>query len=221
MNGGDLVSRDFEFRQLLRAYRSGIISESTFECEVTSLESASANNIHNGDGFRAFGKTYRSERAAIVSFLDKVRAGEANGAEAFSAWAQACKTECIFTGIRMIAEREGYHSRIFGKRLAEVGGQPRAGQSEEGRKFTAMLASTEISDNQKLLRLTSTLGKPEDAIAPILEFAALIRDDLSTKEALRLFAEDELSTARWIWDSCAALNSTKEGDSAPVSANLH
>jgi hypothetical protein len=204
----------------MRAYRSGIISESTFEREVAALEGG-ATGLHSSDGagFTAFGKTYKSERAAIVSFLDKVRAGEANGAEAFNAWAKTCKTECIFTGIRMIAEREGYHSRIFGKRVAELGGEPRAGQTEEGRKFTAMLANPETPDNQKLLRLTSTLGKPEDAVAPIVEFAALIREDLSTKEALRLFAEDELSTAKWIWDSCAALNSGVS-DSTAASAPL-
>jgi len=213
------VSRDFEFRQLLRAYRSGIISESTFEREVGALEGgASPLQVSDGAGFRAFGKTYKSERAAIVSFLDKVRAGEANGGEAFAAWAKTCKTECIFTGIRMIAERESYHSRIFAKRLAELGGEPRAGQTEEGRRFTALLANPETPDNQKLLRLTSILGKPEDAIAPILEFAALIREDLSTKEALRLFAEDELSTAKWLWDSCAALNAPGAGDSTAAAA---
>ena len=57
----------------------------------------------------------------------------------------------------------------------------------------------------------------EDAIAPICEFAALLKEDLSTKEALRLFAEDELSTAKWLWDSCAALNAPKKESSASAS----
>lgn len=211
------MSRDFEFKQLLRAYRSGIISQATFESEMNCLE-ATAPTAHNGNGssggFKAFGRTYKSERDAVVSFLDKVRAGEAGGGEAFSAWAEVCKTDCIRTGIRIVAEREAYHSRVFAQRLSELGGEHRAMSSEEGRKFTAYLGNASIPDTEKLLQFTKRVGKPEDAIAPICEFAALLTEDLSTKEALRLFAEDELSTAKWLWDSCAALNAPKKEASA-------
>ncbi|HYL58707.1 MAG TPA: hypothetical protein VEU51_07540 [Candidatus Acidoferrales bacterium] len=212
------MSRDFEFKQLLRAYRSGIISQATFEGEMAWLESGTAPTSNgNGAGFKAFGRTYRSERAAVVSFLDKVRAGEANGGEAFSAWAEVCKTDCIRSGIRMVAEREAYHSRVFAQRLAELGGEARATTTEDGRKFTRYLGDPSIPDNEKLLQFTQRVGKPEDAIKPICEFANLLKDDLSTKEALRLFAEDELSTAKWLWDSCAALNAPKkEGASASM-----
>jgi hypothetical protein len=206
------MSRDFEFKQLLRAYRSGIISQATFEGEMAWLE-AGAPTTANGNGsggFKAFGRTYKSERAAVVSFLDKVRAGEANGGEAFAAWAEVCKTDCIRTGIRIIAEREAYHSRVFGQRLSELGGEQRAMSTEDGRKFCAYLGNPSIPDTEKLLRFTSRVGKPEDAIKPICEFAELLKEDLSTKEALRLFAEDELSTAKWLWDSCAALNAPKK-----------
>jgi hypothetical protein len=207
------MSYDFEFKQLLRAYRNGVISQSTFETELTRLEAgASTNGNGNGGGgsFKAFGRTYKSERAAVVSFLDKVRAGEANGGEAFSAWAEVCTTDCIRTGIRMVAEREAYHSRVFAQRLAELGGEARAMVTEAGRKATAYLGDPSIPDNEKLLDFTKRVGKPEDAIKPICEFAALLKEDLSTKEALRLFAEDELSTAKWIWDACAALNAPKQ-----------
>ena len=208
------MNRDFEFKQLLRAYRGGIISQSTFEAEMASLEAgASTTNGHgngNGSGFKAFGRTYKSERAAVVSFLDKVRVGEANGGEAFSAWAEVCTTDCIRTGIRIVAEREAYHSRVFAQRLAELGGETRAMVTDAGRKVTAYLGDPSIPDNEKLLDFTKRVGKPEDAIKPICEFAALLKEDLSTKEALRLFAEDELSTAKWIWDSCAALNAPKQ-----------
>jgi len=217
------MNRDFEFKQILRAYRSGIISESAFEAEMASLENGHTANGHgNGmgmGGFKAFGKTYKSERAAVISFLDKVRAGEANGGEAFARWAEVCKTDCIRTGIRIIAERESYHSRVFCQRLQELGGEMRAETTEEGRKFAAYLGNPSIPDNEKLLRFTATVGKPEDAIKPICEFQALLKDDLSTKEALRLFAEDELSTAKWLWDSCAALNAPKQNE-ASASASM-
>ncbi len=209
------MSRDFEFKQLLRAYRSGVITQSTFESEMAWLEGGTpTTNGNGGAGFKAFGRTYKSERAAIVSFLDKVRAGEANGGEAFAAWAEVCTTDCIRTGIRIVAEREAYHARIFAQRLAELGGETRAMATEDGRKFTAYLGNPSISDNEKLLRFTARVGKPEDVIKPICEFAELLKEDLSTKEALRLFAEDELSTAKWIWDSCAALNAPKQQASA-------
>jgi hypothetical protein len=204
------MSRDFEFKQLLRAYRSGIISQATFEGEMAWLEAGAPTTNGNGAGFKAFGRTYRSERAAVISFLDKVRAGEANGGEAFAAWAEVCKTDCIRSGIRMVAEREAYHSRVFAQRLAELGGDARAMTTEDGRKFTAYLGDPSIPDNEKLLQFTKRVGKPEEAIKPICEFANLLKEDVSTKEALRLFAEDELSTAKWLWDSCAALNAPRK-----------
>ncbi|MDO8433431.1 MAG: hypothetical protein Q7S58_13585 [Candidatus Binatus sp.] len=211
------MSRDFEFKQLLRAYRSGIISEATFEGEMKCLEGGEMTNGNGAGGFKAFGKTYGSERAAVISFLDKVRAGEANGGEAFDAWAKVCTTDCIRSGIRMVAEREAYHARIFGQRLMELGGEQRAGTTEDGRKFCAYLGNASIPDTEKLLKFTELVGKPEDAIKPICEFQASLKEDLGTKEALRLFAEDELSTAKWLWESCAILNGLKTDASATAS----
>ena len=66
------MNRDFEFKQLLRAYRSGIISEHAFEEEMAKLEGSAPAANGDGGGFHAFGKTYKSERAAIVSFLDRI-----------------------------------------------------------------------------------------------------------------------------------------------------
>jgi len=156
-------------------------------------------------GFQAFGRTYRSERAAIVSFLDKVRSGEKNGGEAFAAWAAVCRTDCIRTGLRMIAEREAYHARVFERRLEELGGEKRATVTENGRKFRERLGDPSLSDAEKLVCFTQEVGNPDEAVKPIRDFAALLEEDVETKEALRLFAEDELSSTRWIWDACAAL----------------
>ncbi len=201
------MKHDFEFRQLLRALRGGVISESTFEAEFAALErSAARANGGRDDGFVVFGRTYRSERAAIVSFVDKVRVGEKNGGEAFAAWAEVCKTDCLRTGLRIVAERESYHSRVFERRLAELGAEPRATVTESGHKLRMHLADPSVPDEKKLLFFTGEVGSPEEAVKPICELAALIKEDLSTKEALRLFAEDELSTVKWLWESCAALN---------------
>ncbi len=209
------MNRNFEFKQLLRAYRGGIIDEATFEAEVRALENGSAGtNGHRG--FVAFGKTYGSEKEAVLEFLDRARAGEAGGAEAFNGWVKTCKTECIFMGIQMIAEREAYHSRIFAKRLGDLGGMAQAGTTEQGRKLTEALSS-DMADNKKFLYITTNFGSTETAIAPIRAFGESLKEDMMTKEAVRLFCEDELSSGRWLAETCAALNPAA---SASTSASM-
>jgi len=38
------------------------------------------------------------------------------------------------------------------------------------------------------------------AVAPLLTFAAALNSDIETKQALRLLAKDELSSATWLRD---------------------
>src|SRR5689334_21492623 len=115
------MNKDFEFHQLLRAFRMGIISETAFEKEMKHLENG--NGASNGAGsFTAFGKSYASERDAVVKFLETVSPAETNGGDVVRAWLGACKTECIRGGLNMVAERETYHGRAFEKRLKELGG---------------------------------------------------------------------------------------------------
>jgi hypothetical protein len=202
------MNKDFEFKQLLRAYRNGIISEATFESELACMEGeAHANgNGNRVDGFKAFGRTYRSERDAIISFLDKVRDAESRAGEYLSKWVAVCKTECVRGGIKMVAEREAYHGRVFERRLLELGGQKRAAMSDEARKYAEYISNPNISDGEKLLRATASTGDPKEAIRPICEFADLIKEDQETKEMLNLFAQDELSSATWLRAACALIN---------------
>lgn len=210
------MGKDFEFRQLLRAYRAGLITEETFEAEMATIDSNNgyANGMAAPEGFKAFGKTYRSERDAIVSFLDKVQAAESNAGIAFGNWANVCTTDCIRSGLKMIAERESYHGRIFANRIRELGAEPRATVSEESLKFAACAADPGMSDNDKLLSVARALSNPEEVIQPIVDFANLIVEDQETKEALRLFAEDELSSTRWLRYACEALNAPAPADQA-------
>jgi hypothetical protein len=212
------MNRDFEFRQLLRAFRAGIITEQAFEAEMAEIERGGAAN-GTGGGFRAFGKTYKSEREAIVRFLDKGLAAEANGALTFGGWAKVCTTDCIRSGLRMIAEREGYHARIFENRLRELGVEPHAEASAESVKVRECASDPQMTDNAKLLEFDGLLGNPEELIQPIFEFADRIKEDMETKEVLRLFAEDELSSAKWLKYACEALNAPAaktSTDSAPM-----
>jgi hypothetical protein len=199
------MSRDFEFKQLLRAYRSGVINEQSFEQELAQLEHGSGNG-GGGRGFQAMGKTYGTEREAVIAMLDRFRAGEANGQKAFEAWEKQVSTECIRSGIRMITEREGYHARIFERRLADLGAECKAQTTDASRKITEKLGDANTSDKEKLLYITSLASDPAAFFKPVCDFVDAIKDDLETKELFGLYVQDELSSARWLMHACEALN---------------
>lgn len=217
------MNREFEFTQLLRAYRSGIISEDAFSQEMKQLENGSSANgsMSNSSGsFRAFGKTYGSEREAILRFLEAAAAGETNAGEALPKWLAVCKTECIRGGIKMVTEREAYHGRAFEQRLKELGGTMPDRNTEEARKNIAYLSDPTISDMAKLHRGASRFPDPEETIRPLFEFAASIKEDHQTKEMARLFAEDELSTLKWQNALCATLTRAQEQSKANGAAAM-
>ncbi len=201
------MNKNFEFKQLLRALRTGIIDEATFEQEMAHLENgAHTNGNGNGAGsFKAFGKSYASERAAVISFLEAVSAAETNGGDTVGAWLGVCKTDCIRGGLKMVAEREAYHGRAFTQRLTELGGTMPDRNTEDFRKQLAYLRDTSISDLAKLKRGAERFPNPEETIRPLFEFAASLKEDLQTKEMVQLFAEDELSTLKWQKAAWAAL----------------
>jgi hypothetical protein len=208
------MNRDFEFRQLLRAYRNGIINEATFEQEMSSLENGSGAGMSNGDGYCAMGKMYSSERAAVAAYIDRVRAGEGMGALAFNKWLEVCQTECIRSGLRMIAEREAYHVRVMESRLRDMGVQFSASAGGELPKFVEFLANPDIPDAKKLLKLTTSYDS--DALwKPVREFVEQIKDDLESKELIRLYVEDETSSGNWLRLACAALNPAGAEAAAP------
>jgi len=210
------MSRDFEFKQLLRALRGGIINETTFEHEMARLENGS--HPQNGAGsFKAFGRSYGSERDAVVKFLENVAPAETNGGDAIRAWLGVCKTECIRGGLNMVAERESYHGRAFERRLSELGGKMPERKTDEFRKNLAYLSDPNISDFDKLKKGATRFPNPEETIRPLFEFAELLKEDLQTKEMVRLFAEDELSTLKWQNALYAALSKMSQ-TSAEASA---
>jgi len=204
--GLTVMNRDFEFRQLLRAYRAGIITEETFECEMGTLENGSAQTNRAGGGFRAMGKTYANEREAVAAMLDRFRAGEANGNVAFDNWSNVVTTDCLRSGIRMIAEREGYHARIFERRMKDLGIECKAGVSAEGQRITEYLSDPKLSDNEKLLRLNALNPDPDAFFVPVCELVENLKDDQETKELFKLYVQDELSSAKWLNYACEALN---------------
>jgi hypothetical protein len=94
-----------------------------------------------------------------------------------------------------------------------LGAESRAKVSAESRKIRECASDPNMSDNAKLLQFNAAISNPDELIRPIFEFANQITEDLETKEALKLFAEDELSTTNWLKYACAALNAPAAIDS--------
>jgi hypothetical protein len=200
------MNKNFEFKQLLRAFRTGIIDEATFELEMKSLENGAHSSNGNGAGaFKAFGKSYGTEREAVMKFLEAVSAAETNGGDTVRAWLGVCTTDCIRGGLKMVAERESYHGRAFTQRVAELGGTMPDRMTDEFKKQLAHQGDPTIPDLTKLKRGAERFPNPEETIRPLFEFAASLKEDLQTKEMVQLFAEDELSTLKWQKAAWAAL----------------
>ena len=212
------MNKNFEFKQLLRAFRTGIIDEPTFEQEMKQLENGAHSSNGNGAGaFKAFGKGYASEKEAVMKFLEAVSAAETNGGDTVRAWLGVCTTDCIRGGLKMVAERESYHGRAFEQRLKELGGRMPDRHTEEFRKNLANVSDPNTSDLAKLQRGVARFPNPEETIRPLFEFADLIKEDHETKEMVRLFAEDELSTLKWQHSLCTMLT-RMQNDSAASAA---
>ena len=50
------------------------MSEAAFEEEMTRLEQGDGEQAQAQPGFEAFGRVYRSEREAVINFLDELHA---------------------------------------------------------------------------------------------------------------------------------------------------
>lgn len=70
-----MASTDFEFQQMLRAYRKGLISEDAFEQQMRELEGAGgqlrADNVfaHRGNGVKASARTLeKTPQSEVMAF---------------------------------------------------------------------------------------------------------------------------------------------------------
>jgi len=147
--------------------------------------------------FTAFGKSFASEREAIISLLDGIQVAESCAGGALKAWAETSANPALKGGLRMIAEREAYHGRVFAERIRELGGECRATLDAFSRETEACIRDTTLTDLEKLTRLVERNGDPETLLRPILEFADNLTEDPETRELLRLFHADEMSSGTW------------------------
>jgi hypothetical protein len=174
------------------------------------VELSAKRRSRRGELERGAASNGSAERHEIIKFIDQVRANEACSGMAFAKWTAACKTDCIRGGLGMIAERESYHARVFEQRLRDLGVEPKAKEFAGVAEFHEYFPEKSLSDPAKLIRLTAGFPVPKEAVNFIFDFAAGIKDDLQTKDMIKLFAQDELSSATWLFEFCNALNAAAE-----------
>jgi hypothetical protein len=86
------------------------------------------------------------------------------------------------------------------------------------KKNLAYLRDKKITDAAKLHRGATRFPNPEETIRPLFEFAESLKEDQTTKEMVKLFAEDELSTLKWQKSLCPALAAQMKDMPASASA---
>src|SRR5262249_25166575 len=184
-------TRSFEVRQLLKAYRKGLISDELFAEQMEDIFGDG-----NGKVFSYNGRTYPSERKMLLPLLDGYRAAEAFGAEALRAWLECCQVPCLRGGLRTVCEREAAHARLLEKRLKEIGGECRA-QIPEARRDKALsrLRSRDLSDVQKLQGVVAGTLNAQDGAGELRRAAEQLQEDDETKQLLLTILDDEAASA--------------------------
>ena len=148
--------------------------------------------------FHACDKVYASEREALMATLDSISAVESCAGGAFATWITQCKDPTLRGALKIIAEREAYHGRALGRRLAELGGQPRHVLTPFERDLEAYLSNPDVSDADKVERLHELVPDPAHVVSFVLDIVDAIKEDTETREILRLYQQDEVSSATWL-----------------------
>jgi ferritin-like protein len=197
-----MATADFEARQLLKAYRKGLISDDLFEAQM--------REIQNGGKFVFNGKSHASEREMLIALLDEYRCAENFASEYLNCWNEVSDQECVKGGLRVIQQREAYHARLLENRLRELGGAPQCTVSTEQRaKEMAMYASKDKSDSEKLQYVASQINDVPKVLKFITDVIDQVQEDQQTKELLRSLVQDEMSSAQWLLEANQLLNGTK------------
>jgi Mn-containing catalase len=199
-----MATADFEMKQLLKAYRKGLISDDLFEQQMSEVKNGS------GQGYTYNGKTHATEREMIMHLLDEARCAENFAAEYFNRWIEVSDQECVRGGIRMVQQRENFHAQILEARLRELGGTPQCTVPQERRdKELPFYASAEKRDLEKLQSIASRLTDPAAALKPVTDVIAQIKEDQQSKELLKSFVDDEMSSIKWLVEACQTLSAAK------------
>ncbi len=198
---------DFEVRQLLKAYRKGIISDALFEEQMNELGTGQANGAA---AYTYNGTSHATEKDMILALLDEYRCGENFAAEYLNDWLVVSDQACVKGGLQTIQQREAFHAQLLEARLRELGGSPQCMVPAERReKELPFFASKEKTDVEKLQSIAELIKDPEAVLRPITDSIDQIQDDQQTKELLRTIIDDEMSSIKWLMESCEMLSAPK------------
>jgi hypothetical protein len=194
------VDSGFELRQLLKAYRRGLISDDVFEEQLRDIQGKRNGASRGGAGktYCVRDRTFATEREMLLHFLDEFRAGETFGGEVFALWGTVAVEPCVRGGIEVVREREAMHGRLLAARIAALGGQCRASLPEKFQLAArARLGSRDVSDADKIADFVRRLPDVEGAVQPIRQVIAQVEEDRETRALLENIMEDEIATVRW------------------------
>ncbi len=198
-----MATADFETRQLLKAYRKGLISDELFEAQMRELQNGAGKYLVNG-------KPHASERDMIVALLDEYRCAENFASEYLGCWNEVSGQDCVKGGLRVIQQREAYHAKLLEARLRELGGAPQCTVPSEMRsKEMGMYASKDKTDAEKLQYVADQIQDLPKALSFITDVIDQIQDDQQTKELLRSLVQDEMSSAKWLLEAHQLMGGTQ------------
>ncbi len=198
-----MATVDFETRQLLKAYRKGLISDDLFEAQMRELQNGASK-------YMALGKSHANEREMIVALLDEYRCAENFASEYLGCWNEVSNQECVKGGLRVIQQREAYHARLLENRLRELGGNPQCTVPTEMRtKEMGVYAAQDKSDAEKLQYVANQVQDLPKALSFITDVIDQIQDDQQTKELLRSLVQDEVSSVQWLLEAHQLMGGTK------------
>ncbi len=197
-----MATVDFETRQLLKAYRKGLITDELFEAQVRELQ--------NGTGkYTVNGKSHASEKEMIMALLDEYRCAENFASEYLGSWNEVSNEECVKGGLRVIQRREAYHAKLLEDRLRELGGTPQCTVSAGQRAKEMGIYASKKTDGEKLQYVADQITDLPKALSFITDVIDQIQEDQQTKELLRSLVQDEESSAKWLMEACQLMNGAK------------
>ncbi len=194
-----MATTDFEVRQLLKAYRKGLISDELFAEQMKDLNGA-RRYAYNGT-------SHATESEMVMHLLDEFRCGENFASEYLNRWIAVSDQECVKGGLRTVQQRETFHAQLLEARLRELGGVPQCTVPVERReKELQFYASAEKKDLEKLQSIAARIKDPAQVLKPITDVIDQIQDDQQSKELLRTLIDDEMSSVKWLLQACQTLS---------------
>ncbi len=194
-----MATTDFEVRQLLKAYRKGLISDELFAEQMKDLNGA-RRYAYNGT-------SHATESEMVMHLLDEFRCGENFASEYLNRWIAVSDQECVKGGLRTVQQRETFHAQLLEARLRELGGVPQCTVPTERReKELQFYASAEKKDSEKLQSIAARIKDPAQVLKPITDVIDQIQEDQQSKELLRTLIDDEMSSIKWLLQACQTLS---------------